>query len=91
MYENDDLLKLVESLQQEVTYLNARVATLESNRQMVTNGELPRTWLLSQNMLKRAFGVYGLNLLAGILIVIPFFCLYLILVVALGVTLGGFQ
>lgn len=90
MYENDELLKLMESLQQEVTQLRERVTSLEATRQMTSGEQLPRTWLLSPNMLKRAFGVYGLNLLAGFLVAIPFFCLYVVLIVSLGMSLGEF-
>ena len=75
---DDEKLKLVESLQQEIVYLRGRVDALESNQQMNQPEGLPKTWLLSHNYFKRAFGVYGLSLVAGILISIPFLCLYLL-------------
>ena len=83
---DDQTLKQVEKLQQEVEYLRGRVNALESERQMqpAMTG-LPDTWLLSHSLLKRAFGVYGLSLLAGFLISIPFLCLYFVLILMFGV------
>ncbi len=83
---DDETLKLVESLQQEVTYLRGRVNTLESNQQLNQIEGLPNTWLLSHSYLKRAFGVYGLSLVAGLIISIPFLCLYALLILALAVS-----
>lgn len=56
---------------------------------MQTPHGLPDTWLLSPNLLKRAFGVYGHNLLAGFLVSIPFICLYFVLMLMLGVLSSG--
>ncbi|MBW7959225.1 MAG: hypothetical protein H3C69_06670 [Candidatus Promineofilum sp.] len=83
---DDETLKLVESLQQEVAYLRGRVNTLESNQQLNQIEGLPNTWLLSHSYLKRAFGVYGLSLVAGLIISIPFLCLYALLILALAVS-----
>lgn len=88
---DDETLKLVESLRQEVEYLRGRVNALEADRRMEQTGGIPNTWLLSPNLLKRAFGVYGHNLLAGFLIAVPFLCLYFLLLFILGFGLGGLQ
>ncbi len=86
-----EFTKQIESMRQEIEYLRGRLNVLESNQRMEQVGGLPDTWLLSPSLLKRAFGVYGHNLLAGFLIAIPFLCLYLLLAIALGASLGGFQ
>lgn len=93
MYEeyDDETLKLVESLKQEVEYLRGRVTTLESNQQMNQIEGLPETWLLSHSFLKRAFGVYGHNMVAGFLISIPFLCLYFLLMLIFGLGMSGMQ
>lgn len=96
MYEgeplyDDEVLKLVESLQQEVQYLRGRVSALESNQQMNQLEGLPNTWLLSHSLLKRAFAVYGHYVLAGLIIAVPFVCFYIMLMLAFGVSMGGFQ
>lgn len=92
MYEeyDDETLKLVESLKQEVEYLRGRVNTLESNQQMNQIEGLPETWLLSHSFLKRALGVYGHNLVAGFLISIPFLCLYFLIMLVFGLSLNSF-
>ena len=89
MNEEDETLKMLESMQQEIAYLRGRVNALETERQMQKPHGLPDTWLLSPNLLKRAFGVYGHNLLAGFLVSIPFICLYFVLMLMLGVLSSG--
>jgi hypothetical protein len=87
---DDETAKLLESMRQELEYLRGRVNALESNQRMERVGGLPDTWLLSPSLLKRAFGVYGHNLLAGFLIAIPFMCIYLLIVIALIAANGSF-
>ena len=89
MDEQDETLKMLESMQQEIAYLRGRVNALEAERRMETPHGLPETWLLSHNLLKRAFGVYGHNLLAGFLISIPFLCLYFMAMLLFGVLANG--
>jgi hypothetical protein len=89
MNEEDETLKMLESMQQEIAYLRGRVNALEAERRMETPHGLPETWLLSPNLLKRAFGVYGHNWLASLLISIPFICLYVLLFLLLGVMSSG--
>jgi len=62
---------------QEIESLKARMARLEK-----FNWSLPRTWLLSSSFLKRAFGVLGLDIVAAMIIAIPFyvFCFIIFLV-----------
>ncbi len=90
MYEENETLKRMESLQQEVEYLRGRVTVLEAQQPVASESDLPNTWLLSPNLLKRAFGVYGHNLLAGFLIAIPFLCLYFLLILVFGLSFGNF-
>lgn len=88
---DDETIKIVESMRQELEYLRGRVNALETEQRMGQVGGLPQTWLLSPNLLKRAFAVYGHNLLAGFLVAIPFLCLYFLLILVVGAGLGGFQ
>lgn len=74
----------IEALQTRIHELEAQVEALQSR--------LPNTWLLSDNLLKRAFGVYGHYLLAGLLIAVPimacmFFMLFMLGIV--GALVGG--
>ena len=85
MNEEDETLKMLESMQQEINYLRGRVNALEADKQLETPHGLPETWLLSPNLLKRAFGVYGHYLLAGFLISIPLICIYVFLMLMFGV------
>ncbi|MBX7235632.1 MAG: hypothetical protein K1X65_14695 [Caldilineales bacterium] len=61
---------IVAPVQGEIEALQTRVQELETQLQAV-QGRLPNTWLLSDNLLKRAFGVYGHYLLAGLIIAVP--------------------
>ena len=85
MNEEDETLKMLESMQQEINYLRGRINALEADKQLETPHGLPETWLLSPNLLKRAFGVYGHYLLAGFLISIPLICIYVFLMLMFGV------
>lgn len=75
----------------ELEALQVRVHELEAQVQDM-QGRLPNTWLLSDNILKRAFGVYGHYLLAGLLIAVPimlcsFFTLFVLGMI--GAMFGG--
>jgi len=54
-----------ETLEKRVQELEDQVETLEAR--------VPDIWILSDNLLKRVFGVYGYYLLAATLIAIPIF------------------
>ena len=55
----------IEILKNQVQELENQVETLEAR--------VPDIWILSDNLLKRAFGVYGYYLLAAMIIAIPIF------------------
>lgn len=55
----------IETLENRVQELEDQVETLEAR--------VPDIWILSDNLLKRAFGVYGYYLLAAMIIAIPVF------------------
>ena len=61
---DDETLKLVESLQQEIVYLRGRVDALESNQQMNQPEGLPKTWYLSHNYFNRALRATAISLVA---------------------------
>ncbi len=55
----------VETLENRVQELEDQLETLEAR--------VPDIWILSDNLLKRAFGVYGYYLLAALIIAFPVF------------------
>ena len=57
--------------------LDARIQGLEAR--------LPNTWMLSDNLLKHAFAVYGHYLLAGLLIVVPIMACSFLTFLAFGI------
>jgi hypothetical protein len=67
----------------ELEQLKARVCDLERERSNAPAPQLPDTLLLSDDFVKRAFAVWGHNLVAGFIVVISFWSiLFLIGVVA---------
>lgn len=76
--------------QGEIEALQARVQELETQLEAV-QGRLPNTWLLSDNLLKRAFGVYGHYLLAALLIAVPIMAcsFFMFFVTAMMATIFG--
>ena len=70
MSENE--APLVVSSEAEIVHLQNRVQELEEQVETL-DARVPDTWILSDNLLKRAFGVYGHYLLAAMLIAIPIF------------------
>lgn len=69
MSENEPTTAIT-PVQGEIEALQARVQELEAQLQAVES-RLPNTWLLSDNLIKRAFGVYGHYLLAGLIVAVP--------------------
>ncbi len=91
MDEDDETLKQIEAMRQELEYLRGRVNALETQERLQPTAGLPNTWLLSHNLLKRAFAVYGHYLLAAILIAIPLLCIYIFLIMVFGFASYGLQ
>ena len=75
---------IVAPVQGEIEALQARVQELETQLQAV-QGRLPDTWILSDNLLKRAFGVYGHYLLAALLIAVPIMACSFFMFFVLGI------
>jgi hypothetical protein len=75
MSENEAPLNeasLVASSEAEITGLQERVQELEAQVEAL-DARVPDIWILSDNLLKRVFGVYGYYLLAAMIIAIPIF------------------
>ena len=62
----------VVSSEAEIAHLQNRVQELETQLETL-DARVPDIWILSDNLLKRAFGVYGYYLLAAMIIAIPVF------------------
>lgn len=60
----------------ELEHLKARVRDLERERSNATASPLPDTLLLSHDFMKRAFTVWGHNLVAGLIVGIPLWCIF---------------
>ena len=80
---NAELNKALEDALAEIETLKNRVSELEGTSGKMT--KLPRTSLLNENFLTRAFTVWGHNFVAGIIIAIPFWFLALIIAISVGV------
>lgn len=89
----DPTTAIVAPAQGEIEALQARVQELETQLQAV-QGRLPNTWLLSDNLLKRAFGVYGHYLLAALLIAVPImacsFFMFFVMAIMAAIVGGGY-
>ena len=74
------------SLERRIVQLEGQVAQMEKQMQAQTSSlqaireSLPNSGILSQKFLTRAFTVYGHMLVAGLLIAIPIYCLFSLLV-----------
>jgi hypothetical protein len=85
--DENELMKTLQQTNEEIVQLRRRVDLLESGLRL-NQRRLPDTWLLSNNFLKRAFGVYGHYLVAGLIIgAIIFACSLLVFLAAGGVSL----
>jgi hypothetical protein len=60
----------------ELEHLKARVRDLERERSNAPSSPLPDTLLLSHDFMKRAFTVWGHNLVAGLIVGIPLWCIF---------------
>ena len=78
---NAELNKALKDALAEIEMLKSRVSELEGTSGKIT--KLPRTSLLNENFLTRAFTVWGHNFVAGIIIAIPFWILGLIVALSI--------
>ena len=69
---------------QDITNLVARVQQLEQQVITSRSQDIPRIGLVSRNFLTRVFSVWGLNLLASLIIGIAVSCVFVILGLILG-------
>ena len=79
---NAELNKAFEKALAEIENLKNRVKDLEQPSGKAE--KIPRTNLLSENFLTRAFTVWGHSFVAGIIIAIPFWVLGLVIAVMVG-------
>jgi tetrahydromethanopterin S-methyltransferase subunit G len=68
MSENE--APLVVSSEVEIVGLQERIQELEAQVETL-DARVPDIWILSDNLLKRAFGVYGYYLLAAMIVAVP--------------------
>ncbi len=58
-------------------YLEKRIVDLERKLDNLQN-EIPRSGIMSDSFIKRAFTIFGHNLVAGLMVTIPFYLLFFI-------------
>jgi hypothetical protein len=73
-----NLASELERAKKEIDTLRRRLELLESEE---TVTRLPRTMLLDESFLKRAFAVFGHYLVAGLIVSIPFYLLAVLIMV----------
>jgi hypothetical protein len=71
-----------EELHLEISQLKERIGVLENL--VNQNSKLPKTNLLSDSFIKRAFAVLGHYIIAGLIIAIPFYLLTILIIVFLS-------
>ena len=72
----------LETLKQEILSLKERIAQLEGQSQR--SPSLPQTMLLSDSFLSRAFAVFGLYLVASLIILIPLYAIIIVFMLMFG-------
>ncbi|MFQ5633229.1 MAG: hypothetical protein ACE5I1_31070 [bacterium] len=77
MAENN-FRQMLENANAEITALRNRIAELESKVSM-TGSTLPKTDLLSDSFLRRAFTVWGHQIVASLIVVLPIYLLIFII------------
>lgn len=81
----EDLAAQIELLKKTVSGLEDKIRTLETNS--FDDQTLPKTSLLDQSFFKRAFTIFGHNLVAGLIISIPLY----IIMITIMLLIGGFH
>ena len=79
---NSELNKTLENALTEIEGLKQQIKKIEGTTGKTQKS--PRTNLLNENFLTRAFTVWGHNFVAGIIIAIPFWIIGLIIAVMVG-------
>jgi hypothetical protein len=79
---NSELNKTLQNALREIDELKEQIKKFEAN--LGKERIVPRTNLLNENFLTRAFTVWGHNFVAGIIIAIPFWILGLVIAVLVG-------
>jgi hypothetical protein len=79
---NSELNKALENTLKEIEGLKQRIKKIEETTSETQ--KCPRTNLLNENFLTRAFTVWGHNFVAGIIISIPFWILGMVIAIMLG-------
>jgi len=73
---NIELTTELADTKHEITELRQQIEYLERRTE---HKALPDTMLLDHSFLKRAFAVYGHTIVAGLIIALPFYCLFFFL------------
>ncbi len=76
-----EMAQMLERARNEIQFLHERLTRLEMQG---TNSTLPRTNLVSDKFLTRAFAVLGHYLVASLIIFVPIYALILIIALAVG-------
>lgn len=86
--QGPDLRSEITALKTQIHGYEHRIKTME--QRLVQQPALPQTSLLSGSFLSRAFAVFGHNLVASLIIVLPLYLIIFIMIVFVGISLFNF-
>jgi len=72
----------IQELAREVESLRLRVQQLESSFEVAPH--MPRTSIISDKFMTRAFAVFGHNFVASLIVSIPFYILFFLIMMTVG-------
>ncbi|MDT8325328.1 MAG: hypothetical protein RRA94_14540 [Bacteroidota bacterium] len=85
--EEKDLQHRINELQSQIKVLEERIVSTERRQSMLP--DIPQTALLSPSFLTRAFAVLGHYIVAGLIITIPIYIIFFIILLAVGFHFGS--
>ena len=68
--------------QKQIQVLHQRLMQLEQSNN--GGGRVPETMLLSDSFLKRAFAVFGHSMVASLIVMVPFYLIVFLMMMAVG-------
>ncbi|MBR9979011.1 MAG: hypothetical protein KFH87_13070 [Bacteroidetes bacterium] len=86
--QSTDLRSEIDALKTQIHGYEHRIKSMEQRQGQ--QPMLPQTNLISSSFLSRAFAVFGHNLVASLIIILPLYLLIFIIIIFVGVSLTNF-
>jgi hypothetical protein len=86
--QSNDLQREIAAMKTQIHGYEHRIKTMEQRQGQ--QPALPQTNLISGSFLSRAFAVFGHNLVASLIIILPLYLIIFIIVLFVGVSLFNF-